>query len=57
MNCIVTYHRCPTCGAKDTEKYDVEPCRTPKGRKKETVHDNRPFSLKFKTSKEEEEEN
>jgi len=57
MNCIVTYHRCPTCGAKDTEKYDVEPCRTPKGRKKETVHDNRPFSLKFKTSKEEEKEN
>lgn len=29
---------CPTCGAKEGK-----PCRTPKGRKKETAHDTRPF--------------
>ncbi len=31
---------CPTCGAA----IDA-PCRTPKGKKKETVHDTRPFGL------------
>jgi hypothetical protein len=31
---------CPTCGAKTNE-----PCRTPKGRKKENVHDTRPFGF------------
>ena len=32
--------QCPTCNAKAGE-----PCRTPKGRLKETVHDTRPFCL------------
>jgi hypothetical protein len=31
---------CPTCGAgKD------EPCKTPKGKKKDNIHDTRPFAL------------
>lgn len=38
----VTYCECPTCKAKEDE-----PCRTPKGRKKNVVHDTRPFSLEF----------
>jgi hypothetical protein len=33
-------HECPVCGAGVDQ-----PCRTPKGRKKESVHDTRPFSL------------
>ena len=37
---ILILHQCPTCGAKQDE-----PCRTPKGRKKENIHDTRPFSL------------
>ena len=38
----VVLHECPTCGAKEDES-----CRTPKGRKKNNVHDTRPFSLGF----------
>jgi hypothetical protein len=38
----ITFHKCPTCGSEENE-----PCRTPKGRKKETVHDTRPFSVSF----------
>lgn len=40
MNVISILHECPTCGASVDE-----PCRTPKGRKKDNVHDTRPFSL------------
>ena len=35
-------HECPTCKAKENE-----PCKTPKGKKKKTVHDIRPFSINF----------
>lgn len=31
---------CPTCGAKENQ-----PCRTPKGRKKINLHNNRPFGV------------
>jgi hypothetical protein len=37
---MLTLHTCPTCGAKTNE-----PCRTPKGRKKDVPHDTRPFSI------------
>jgi hypothetical protein len=40
------FHECPTCGAKENE-----PCRTPKGRKKPTVHDTRPFSVNRESQK------
>ena len=43
---MIIFHICPTCGAQPGE-----PCRTPKGRKKETVHDTRPFSLEFDDTK------
>jgi hypothetical protein len=36
----IKMHVCPECGAKVDE-----PCRTPKGRKKLTMHDTRPFSV------------
>lgn len=39
----VIYHPCPSCGAAENE-----PCRTPKGRDKDTIHDTRPFSIKIK---------
>ncbi len=39
---MIIPHICPTCGAKEGE-----PCRTPKGRKKEDIHDTRPFSVDF----------
>jgi hypothetical protein len=40
MNATLILHACPTCGAKQDE-----PCQTPKGRKKETVHETRRFSI------------
>ncbi len=39
MNKVIL-HQCPTCGAKENE-----PCRTPKGRRKNNTHDTRPFGL------------
>ena len=36
----MTPHKCPTCGVEEGA-----PCRTPKGRKKDNIHDTRPFSL------------
>ena len=39
---MIILHVCPTCGAKEDQ-----PCRTPKGRIKPTVHDTRPFSVAF----------
>lgn len=44
----VVLYRCPTCGAKQDE-----PCRTPKGRKKNNVHDTRPFGIYFKENEHE----
>ena len=38
---IEKQHECPTCGAKEGK-----PCRTPKGRKKDTAHNTRPFSVR-----------
>lgn len=34
------FHKCPTCSVEE----DM-PCRTIKGRKRETVHDTRKFSI------------
>lgn len=36
----IKFLECPTCGAKEND-----PCRTPKGRKKDSVHDTRPFYI------------
>ncbi len=43
----VIFHECPICGAKETEDYDADPCRTPKGRKKKSTCNLRRFSLDF----------
>ena len=40
--------KCPTCKAKNDE-----PCKTPKGKIKNTVHDTRPFGLEIKENKNE----
>lgn len=44
---VVHLHRCPTCKALPNE-----PCKTPKGRKKQNVHETRPISLFFSGNKE-----
>lgn len=33
---------CPTCGVKGND-----PCRTPAGRRREAIHDTRPFGITF----------
>ena len=40
------FHACPTCNAKQDQ-----PCLTPKGKKRATAHDTRPFSVTSELTK------